>query len=150
MRYVKLYDLSYTSPAAASTVAGDPIGGLAKFDFITVDATLVGATGGTLDIYLQRELGETGSLIWADWYHFAQIADSAAAASVTFNSYAATATTYPLTIGIGTLAAPGVAIAANTLATPTPGQRLRIVSVAGAGTSAGGAQKIYITGWEDH
>ena len=149
MRYTKLYTLSYTSPAATGTVAKDPVGGLGKFDFITIDATIQGATGDTLDIYLQRELGQPGSDIWADWYHYTQLAAAAAASSVTINSYMATAASYPVTIGIGTASAPGVALAVGSLVTPTPGERMRVVFVAGASTSAGAAQLFYVTGWED-
>lgn len=148
MRFVKLLTLTDTSPASASTAVGDILGGLAKFDFITVDATLTGATGGTLDVYLQRELGQPESGVWADWYHFAQLADGAAATHVSFNSYMANAAVYPVTIGIGTTGTPAVALSAGTLVTPTPGMRIRYVFVAGAGTSAGAAQTVRVTGWE--
>ena len=46
------------------------------YKFVRVDADLIGATGGTLDIYLQR-LIKPGA--WTDWLHFAQLAAGAGA-----------------------------------------------------------------------
>jgi hypothetical protein len=134
--------ITATSPAAASTVvhtaifAGDM---LSRADKLVIDAALLGGTGGTLDIYLQRKLATN---TWRDWVHFPQIA-------------AATAKKYTVTItgdgssivetGGGTDAAPGVALAANTAINTIPGGDVRIVFVAGGGTSAGASNSIVIT-----
>lgn len=132
-----------TSPAAASTtaVASDVFKGalLRGAEALVVDATLVGGTGGTLDVYLQRKLASDS---WVDWVHFPQIA-------------AATTKRYTFTIvgngssitevGGGTDASPGVALAANTAVNVTPGDDVRVVFVSGSGVSAGASNSITIT-----
>lgn len=144
---VQLSVISDTSPAAASTVVGTIIGGLQDFDSFRIDATLTGATGGVLDVYLQRELATN---VWADWLHYTQI--SAAAAAVSITAFAGpTVVSADLvaltTIGIGTTASPGVALAAGKFIGGHPGGRIRAVYVAGASTSAGAAQVIRISAW---
>lgn len=132
-----------TSPAAAST-AIDPtvIYGLARFSSVRIDALLVGATGGTLDVYLQRKLGPNA---WADYCHFAQLAAGATAVrySVTAAQINSTAI---VTANGGTDAAPAVGLAPATFLGGHPGDTLRVVYVAGAGTSAGAAVALYVTG----
>lgn len=137
--------LTETSPAAASTVVGSTfLGGLAEADYLTMDATLTGATGGTLDIYLQREIGLPGSDVWADWYRFAQLSAGASAAHYTLSSDAKATTI--TAIGIGTATAEGdLTLAAGTLTTPIPCGRVRFVFVAGTSTSAGAAQTVRFT-----
>ena len=141
-----LFTLTYTatSPATAVTAVADPMGGLDKCDYVIIDASLAGGTGGTLDIYLQREIDGTASDVWADWYHFAQLS-AGSTAKVSVTSDMAT-TTAPIVIGIGTLAVPAVALAANTLTAREPMGRVRMVFVAGASTSAGAAQTIRFSG----
>ncbi len=132
-----------TSPAAASTTAVVATlfkgGFFRNADKLVIDATLLGGTGGTLDVYLQRKIA---SDTWRDWVHFPQIA-------------AATAKKYTLTItgegssivetGGGSDAAPGVALAANTAVNVIPGDDVRIVFVSGGGVSAGASNSITIT-----
>jgi hypothetical protein len=128
-----------TSPAAASTVAateGD-FQNLKRFEHFIIDALIQGGTGGTLDIHLQRAVGAT----WVDWFHFTQFAAGAAQIRVTFDSTTAVAT-LPTTVGADLTPA----LAAATLAGSHPGDKVRIVFVAGAGTSAGTAQTISISG----
>src|SRR6478752_742023 len=72
---MRTFSIAEVSPAAASTVVGAQLSGLGDYPFIRVDAELVGAVGGTLDIYLQR-LIKPGA--WTDWLHFAQLAAGAA------------------------------------------------------------------------
>lgn len=131
------------SPDAVSTgTAGTKYVNLAPFDYIVIDATLTGATGDTLDVYIQREVGVTGSDIWLDWYHFAQLAAGASAATYTLNSDAHT--TAIAQVGSGT----SPALAAGTLTSPTPAGRVRLLFVAGAATSAGETQTVRFTGWK--
>jgi hypothetical protein len=134
-----------TSPATAITTVGAPLGRLHEFDYLVIDAVLIGGTGGALDVYIQREIGKEDSGIWADWIHFTQL-PAATPATYTLTSDAASSGL--LAVGIGTLAAPGVALAAGAMTTGTPGGRVRFVFVAGAGTSAGAAQTVYFTGWK--
>lgn len=137
--------LSFTSPAAASTVVS--AGGLAgsasltRADAIVIDAVLVGGTGGTLDVYLQRK---TGSDAWMDWVHFPQIT-AGTTKRYTITMFGEGAGSSIVEVGGGTTAAPGVALAANTAVNVTPGGDVRVVCVAGAGTSAGAAQAITLT-----
>jgi hypothetical protein len=139
----RLFTFSETSPAAASTVVGGSIAGLGEYDFLRVDALLVGATGGALDVYLQRRIGPDA---WADWVHFAQLAAGAAAVRYSLMANLANSTTIT-TANAGTDATPAVGLAAATFIGGHPGSVVRAVYVAGASTSAGAAVKIYITAW---
>jgi hypothetical protein len=63
--YTASFSLSATSPAAAGTVAGKPIL-LTGFRSLSILATLTGATGDTLDVYLQ--VSPDGGVTWVDGY----------------------------------------------------------------------------------
>jgi hypothetical protein len=138
----EVFTISDTSPASASTAVGIAIRGLGKFPFIRLDAALVGATGGALDVYVQREIAPN---VWADWIHFTQLA--AGGAAVKWTAFAGPGVSTALTgsYGIGTTATPGVALAANTFTGGHPGDAIRMVYVAGASTSAGAAVLVYVT-----
>lgn len=138
--YRLLGTISDISPASASTAAGDTVSGLNAFNEIHVEADLVGATGGTLDVYLQRKVGTNA---WRDWIHFPQLASGAAAVKYAARSQNATGITV---VGGGTDASPGVALAANTIIGGHPGTDVRAVYVAGASTSAGAAVTVRIYG----
>ena len=129
-------DLSFTSANAAGTVAGTAVYGVAGYSALVIYAELTGATGGTLDIYLQDT--PDGGTTWVDYAHFPQIA---AGAGVILRRWAvadgAQQTTLA-TVGKGT----SPALAANTIVGGPWGNGFRVVSVAGAGTSAGAAQVI--------
>lgn len=134
--------VTVNSPASPSTVVvaslfkGDM---LRRAEGLTIDASFIGGTNGTLDVYLQRKLGTNE---WVDWIHFPQIA--AAAVKKYTTTVIGNGDTL-VEVGGGTDATPGVALAANTVVNVTPGDDVRIVFVAGAGTSAGASQKITIT-----
>lgn len=141
---LNLKTITATSPAAASTVVhAVTFDGLEKYDWFTIDADLAGATGGTLDVYLQRKLA---SNVWRDWVHFPQLAAAAAAVKYSITSQPASAITV---CGGGTDAAPGVALAVNTAMGGHPGQEVRIIFVAGVSTSAGAAQTIRVQCWSN-
>lgn len=131
-----------TSPSSASTaVVATLFKGamLRTAEKLVVDATLLGGTGGTLDVYLQRKIA---SDTWRDWIHFPQIAATVA------KKYTVTIKGEGTTIvetGGGSDASPGVALAANTAVDVIPGDDVRIVFVAGASTSAGASNSITIT-----
>lgn len=130
-----------TSPAAASTVVGSVVTGLDVIaESIRVTAEIEGATGGTLDVYLQWFDGVT----WWDFVHFTQLASGGAAVvhninlTRTFQSADASGTS------VGKDTTP--ALAANAIADGDFGDRIRALYVAGVSTSAGQAQVITITG----
>ncbi|HEY3496017.1 MAG TPA: hypothetical protein VGK73_15070 [Polyangiaceae bacterium] len=148
----EVLDLSSTSPAEASTAAGASASGLAKYLAIRVDAVLIGATGGTLDVYIQRKIAPN---VWVDWAHFPQLAAGASAVAYSLIVQAANVGTPATGTPSATIAAittrgndatPSPGLAAATLDLSHPGDMIRVVYTAGASTSAGGAQKIYVTG----
>ena len=131
-----------TANAAGTEVSATTLTGCSKFDRIMVVASLLGVTGGTLDVYLQREIATN---VWTDWLHFAQLA--AAAAAIRYACAGDPTLVVPVVVGVGTTAAPGVALAAGQCVGGHPGDKLRAVFVSGAGTAAGAAQTIYVSGW---
>lgn len=139
--------IAETSPAAASTVLSTARAyKLEVCDSLTVIGQLQGATGGTLDIYLQTahdaaDVADT-SATWFDYAHFAQLAGAAAAIKLTWHVNRATAVSTVTTIG----SASSPVLAASTILGGAWGNRMRLVYVAGAGTSAGAAQSVTIIG----
>jgi hypothetical protein len=149
----EVFTISGTSPAAASTAAGASASGLAKFLAIRVDAVLQGATGGVLDVYIQRKIAPG---VWVDWAHFAQLAAGAAAVAYSLTVSTANLGTVVNNTPSATMAAittrgndatPNPGLAAGTLDLNHPGDFIRVVYVAGASTSAGAAQVITVTGF---
>jgi len=134
--------LADTSPAAASTVVGAVVGGgFADAKSLSVVAAIRGATGGTLDVYIQTSFDR--GTTWLDWAHFPQLAGAAALTTrvwhVTRDTAVGTLTT------IGSDASPALAV--NTILGGAWGDRFRVVYVAGVGTSLGAAQSIKLFGW---
>lgn len=142
-------DFSFTSPAAPGTAAQTPITGLGGFRSVAIYAGLTGATGGTLDITFQ--FSPDGGTTWVDYARFAQIAGGAAIIhrawmfskdqprpTVLGDAAGAGVIVGPATVGVGTTPA----ITAASALGGEWGDRLRIVAVAGGGTSAGAVQSI--------
>lgn len=133
-------DLSGTSPAAASTVAGSSSVSLAQFKVANIYGSIQGATGGNLDVYIQTSYD--GGTTWVDLVHFAQKAAGAAAVGYVFTvtrglPIAAT----PVTVNT----ASGTPVLASGNCVPGGlGSYIRRVDVAGASTSAGAAQTIQV------
>lgn len=145
----QLFTITGTSPAAAGVaVVGSAVKGLQNYDWFTIDAALVGATGGTLDVRLQRKVAldsEVSGGVWADWLAFPQLTAGASAIKKHAQTGANTTIT---TVAHGTDASTGTpALTADTFLGGHPGLELRCVATAGASTSAGAAITIYITGW---
>jgi len=140
-----------TSPATAGTAASSNAvtgaaswlpagvaGPLDDYEGVDIVAELQGATGGTLDVYVQ--LCPDGQN-WYDVIHFAQ---QAAAGSL--NIYQATlslATTTTAPIAVGKNLSP--ALAASTVVNGAWTDRLRLVMKAGASTSAGAPVVVRVT-----
>ena len=139
--------LTGTSKTSAGTTILQTAGGFSKWDFLVVDALLVGATGGTLDLYLQKKITYSTDDVWLDWVHFAQLTDGAAA--VRYTCASVENSTSIVTTGSTVLAGTGTpALAAGAMTPGHPGDSLRLMGVAGSGTSAGAVIKVYITGFQ--
>lgn len=138
---IKNLTLAGTSAAAASTTVLGTLYGLSQFDDLRFDAVLAGATGGVLDIYLQRKLAAD---VWLDWCRFTQLAASGAKRY----SFSAGSGSNTITeVGLWADAGTGTQVlTANACLGGHPGDAIRMVGVAGSGTSAGAAQTIYVTG----
>ncbi len=135
---------SDTSPASNAVAASAVTAlNLDKYDWFTIDALLQGGTGGTLDVVLQRFVAQLNE--WRDWVRFAQLAAGAAAIRYTLDSNAVAIASIATVGGSSGIIAP--VLAAGAVACAAPGQKVRAVYSAGAGTSAGAAQKIVLTGW---
>ena len=114
-----------------------------NYDAVDVIAELKGATGGTLDIYLQ--ISPNDGIDWFDLIHFAQLANGASAVIYQAPISNATATTTPTVVGKNL--SPTLGSSA-----PTTGQvvngafsdRMRLVMVAGSGTSVGAAVTVRV------
>ena len=142
----EVFTLTANSQVTASSVAiGATAAGLLRFDSFTIDANIQGAVGGTLDVYLQREIADD---LWADWLHFPQLTGGAAAIQYSVKSGS------DKTIHVveqGTTSSAGTpALAANTFVGGHPGNKVRTVFVAGTGvTGPAKEQVVKITGWQD-
>lgn len=133
------YKITGTSPASNIVAAiGPVIRGLAKYDELKIVAQLVGATGGTLDVFLQHS--PDNGTTWFDYAHFTQLADGAAA--VIYNCSSRFGGTAPVAIGTGILPALG----ANLCVGGVVGNMMRCVGSAGAGTNTGAAVTITVVG----
>jgi hypothetical protein len=124
------------NPSLAAGVAGP----LDDCDGIDIVAILVGATGGTLDVYMQAG---TPDGAWWDVVHFTQL--SAGHGAVTYKTNISP-------VALGTAAAPTAigsglspALATGTTVQGIGFDRMRLVFVAGASTSAGANIKVYAT-----
>lgn len=133
---------------ASNALAGGIAGPADDGNGIDILAILKGATGGLLDVYIQSGTPDGN---WFDLIHFAQLAAgasqivyrtniSALALNASTGGTSSSAAT-PNVIGMNTTPALGAALAVQ-------GQgfdRLRLLMVAGSGTSAGAAVKVYAT-----
>lgn len=142
------YSISGTSPSSATTaVIGSVVTGLEKYRSIQILATVAGATGGALDLYLQTSPDHGTHFV--DYIHFAQITAAAAAVTLAIevscdqqsNAVAsASAAGAPAIVTVGTGLNP--ALAASTIIGGEFGDRMRLVGTGGVGTSAGATQTI--------
>ena len=130
------FSLGGTSPAAPGTVILTTQPNLDQFTEFIVQARLVGATGGTLDVYLQSSPNWAAAIpTWYDVCHFPQLAAGAAAvafATSISRGYPPTASIFASNVADGT-----PSLAANTVLASLFGGAVRAVCVAGAGTTAG-------------
>jgi hypothetical protein len=104
---------------------------IGDYEGADVVAELVGATGGTLDVFVQLSPDEGQN--WYDIIHYPTLA--AAAPAVIYQTPISTATNTATAVKVGKNLAP--ALAAGTVVNGAFTDRLRLVMVAGAGTTAG-------------
>ena len=148
------YVFSETTPASAiSAASSQPVAGAASwapngvaggmlddFDSLDILASLVGATGGVLDVYVQYSPDQ--GVNWADLVHFTQL--GAGAAAIKYRASISLFTNAVAPVVVGTNASP--ALAAGAEVQGPWGDRLRLFFVAGSGTSQGAAVKVWVTG----
>jgi hypothetical protein len=131
--------LDDTSPAVAGTAAGgDIVEGLRSFQSIDLFATLRGAVGGTLDVWVQSRHGAT----WYDLAHFPQLA--AAAPAIVYRLPLSRYGDVVAAVVIGTGLVPILAV--NVAVPGDFGDALRLVYTAGGGTNAGAVQSVQVCG----
>lgn len=141
---LQVFSITGTSPAAASTAAvGNPAQSLLDYDWFSINATIIGGTGGTIDACLQYKIDSAGTDEWWDWVRFPQVA----AATTTKFVVEPQAPNTITTVGSCTTASPAMTVAANTNVGGHPGFAVRLVVTAGAGTSAGATQTVKIRCW---
>lgn len=108
-------------------------------DALDIFAELVGATGGTLDVYGQ--VSPDGGMNWTEVVHFPQLAAGAAAIKYQAPVSLFTNATVPVVVGKNLVPA----LAVNTIVNGSYSDRFRLVFVAGSGTTAGAAIKVTVT-----
>lgn len=132
------------SPSAPGTVICPTqfkSGWLSSADVFTVDGIFLGATGGTLDIILQRKIAVN---TWSDWAAFGQLTAGQTQFYSVFSMDGA-GTWSVAGLGGGTDVTSTSSLAAGAFVNCLPGAEVRIVFKAGAGTIAGASQTIIIT-----
>lgn len=143
---VTTWTFTGTSPAAAGTAlvtSPTTLVDLADFDSFTIDATVTGATGGNLDIVLQRQVAAG---VWVEWVRLTTITAGAAVAYQTISPDPAGKNT-ATAVGVYNDAGTGtMTLASGTSTGGHPGHTIRMVFVAGTSTSAGAAQTVRVTG----
>ena len=146
---IQTWTFNETTPNAAGTVASSkPTGGvglpgvaagLDEFTSLSIEANLIGATGGTLDVFIQyNPSGDRVS--WIDYAHFNQLAAGAGVLKVVASC--ATGAQNLTLVTVGTNLSP--LLAAGTVLGGGWGDAFRLVFVAGAGTTAGAAIQVII------
>jgi ABC-type amino acid transport substrate-binding protein len=141
------FDMSFTSPSSATTtVMYTTASNTSLFTTCSAYVAQTGATGGTLDIYIQTMLKQVNNPTgyWVDVAHTAQMAAAAAKTAYTFPITRWSSTAPGITAGINTTSGTPTLTAA-TVTQGILGYKLRVVVVAGAGTSAGAVQTILLT-----
>jgi len=125
-----VFELNFHTPdLGGATSESTPIRGLESFGSIVTIATLIGATNGTLDVYVQSLMGDDQ---WWDCIHYPQLAAG-------FNQIVYIQNLIRFGAQGPTATGPTLfpALAANAAVFGNIGSALRFVAVSGAGTTAG-------------
>ena len=146
-----------TSPSAPGTVASVnavqnagsyfPVGvagPMADYDAVDVIADLKGATNGTLDVYVQ--ISPDDGITWYDIIKFPQMGAGQAASFYQAPISNATTTNLPISVGKNVTPALGAGggVSAGVVVNGAFSDRMRLMMVAGAGTSLGAAVVVRI------
>lgn len=130
---------------SAATYAGSGIAlPINDGNSLDIAADLRGATGGTLDVYVQYSPNSSRS--WYDLAHFPQ--QAAAAAVSSFRAPVSLYTNAVSTSQVGKNLLP--ALAAGTMVNGAFGDRVRLVMVAGSGTTAGVPVIVQVTSQREY
>ena len=139
--------LSALSPAGPTGAAGSVLAtvlGLDEADEVTLDLTIQGGVGGTLDLYLQSTMqsGIPTAGSWFDVARFAQLAGGAGKirTSVTFTRSFGGGAAAPQVLGDITASTSN--IGSGVVLPQLLGTAMRLVAVAGAGTTNGAQQLV--------
>lgn len=141
------FTISGASPDAASTTAviGEVVDfamlpgttqptGLEVVDDLDIVAAIQGGTGGSLDLFLQTS---PDNVTWTDYAHFAQLAAGAVLGVKTFATTRQAQTATMTTVGQNLTPL----LAASTVV-GSVARYMRLLAIAGAGTTAGAVQTI--------
>lgn len=141
-------DMSGVSPASAgATVTGaSPPVQIGMFTSCAVYVGATGATGGTLDIFVQTLFKQSNVLpgFWMDVAHLPQIAAAAPLTGYTFTLTRWSSSAAAVFTPVNTASATPI-LAVNTVVNGVLGYQLRIVYKTGAGTTVGATQTILAT-----
>lgn len=137
------FDMSATSPSTVTTSVGYTLtGDIGMFNSCAFYVVVQGATGGTLDIYIQTAVKKlNASPTWVDVAHLAQLAAAAPAAAFAFTLTRWTPTSPVITGTLNTVSGTPL-LPVNTIVPGLLGYQLRVVFKTGAGTTLGAAQVI--------
>jgi hypothetical protein len=121
-------------------------GWLSTSDKIVIDAIIVGATGGVLDIVLQRNVAPN---VWFDWVHFPQInAGGGVACNLTIDGGSRLNSITNLSNGTDSTSG-SLGLPAGSFVDAIAGGPVRVVMNAGAGTTLGALQTLYFTAYDE-
>lgn len=143
--------LTAASPATPSTAIVSPTiknEFLFRGDTLSIDALITAGAGGTLDLYLQRRI-DTNK--WLDWIHFPQVPAGTTKGFTVIIDGSGSHNNPIVEVGVGTDGAPNLVLPANSIANTMPclnkatPVEVRLVHVAGAGTSGAGSSTVYIS-----
>lgn len=142
---------SVASPAAPGTLIVSPsLKGemLYRAETLSIDALVTAGLGGTSDVYLQRRIDVNR---WLDWIHFSTVGAGATLAATVIADGSGNYNNPIVVVGLSTDAVATPALAANGLAntlptlSPSVPSEVRLVLVAGVGTSAAGSVVLTIS-----
>jgi hypothetical protein len=136
---------TFAVPATASTTTLDTsnaLSGLHVFDSMLIVASLVGVTGGTLNVRLQVASGSETTPTWVDYLSYAQLADGAAALTVAYSVSRQAQLLTATAVAVGDVPA----LAAGTILGGDFGERMRIVTTTGSGVTLGANITIRLIG----
>ena len=137
--------VSVNSVESAAGYAGNGVAvPLSNGNSLDITADLRGATGGTLDVYIQYSTNSSRS--WYDLAHFPQVAAGAPLAF--FRAPVSLYTNSTTTSQVGKNLAP--ALIAGGMVNGAFGDRVRVVMIAGAGTTVGAQVLIGVTSQREY